>query len=169
VSGARHWPVAMCPTSLLGPGPLIYNSARRAVERGSTQTRCYRTTALRPRCVTITGNLAGSFHMIQSRSSGTGLAMSIERDDRTLAAELLAVKTVMVHVLGRINRLDPMLADAIQSGFGDATAEISKMVTKSGKGASSERSAKALAVVETLRASMLETDRPHAGVGRQRR
>jgi hypothetical protein len=106
--------------------------------------------------------------MIQSRSSGTGLAMSIERDDRPLAAELLALKTVMVHVLGRINQLDPVLADAIQGGFGDAAAQISKMVTQSGKGATSEHAAKAIAVVETLRAAMLEADRPHERAVRQR-
>jgi hypothetical protein len=129
-----------------------------------------RTTARapQPRCVTITRNLVGSFHMIQSPSSGIGLAMSIERDDRTLAAELLAVKTVIAHVLGRINQLDPVLADAIQGGFGDAAAHISKMVTHSGKGASSERAAKAIAVVETLRAAMLETAKPYARIGRQR-
>jgi hypothetical protein len=46
--------------------------------------------------------------------------MNVERDDGTLAAEMLAVKTVIVHVLGRINQLDPVLAEAIQGGFEDA-------------------------------------------------
>jgi hypothetical protein len=86
--------------------------------------------------------------------------MSIQTDDRAIAAELLAVKTVMVHVLGRINQLDPVLAVAIQGAFGDATAHISKMVTHSGKGASSERAA--------APAAMLETAKPYARIGRQR-
>jgi hypothetical protein len=106
--------------------------------------------------------------MIQSPSSGIGLAMSIQTDDRAIAAELLAVKTVMAHVLGRINQLDPVLADAIQGGFGDAAAHINKMVTHSGKGATAERAARAIAVVETLRAAMLETAKPYARSGRQR-
>ena len=40
---------------------------------------------------------------------------------------MLAVKAVMVHVLGRINQLDPVLAEAIQSGFEDANDKIRKI------------------------------------------
>jgi hypothetical protein len=40
--------------------------------------------------------------------------MSVKGDARTLAAEMLAVKTVMAHVLGRIDQLDPVLAEAVR-------------------------------------------------------
>jgi hypothetical protein len=51
--------------------------------------------------------------------------MSVERE-RTVAAEMLAVKLVMAHVLGRINQLDPVLAEAIQ-----AEGKIRKTMAKS--------------------------------------
>jgi len=95
--------------------------------------------------------------------------MSVEKEGRTLGAEVLAVKTVMANILARIARLDPMLADAIRGGFGDASDKIRKMVSRSGKRESSDQAIKALAVVETLRASIIpKTDKPYPAVGRQR-
>jgi hypothetical protein len=60
--------------------------------------------------------------------------MSADGEDRTLEAEVLAIKTVIAKVLARINGLDPMLADAIRGGLGDASDKIRKIVSKS-KGA----------------------------------
>jgi hypothetical protein len=79
--------------------------------------------------------------------------MSVERDARTLAAEMLAVKTVMAHVLGRIDQLDPVLAEAIQGGFKDAADQIRKTAAESRTNVTSEQAVKALAVVEALRAA----------------
>jgi hypothetical protein len=79
--------------------------------------------------------------------------MSAERDARTLAAEMLAVKTVIAHVLGRIDQLDPVLAEAIQGGFEDAANQIRKTAAKSRTKVTSEQAIKALAVVEALRAA----------------
>ena len=82
----------------------------------------------------------------------TDAAMSVERE-RTLAAEMLAVKSVMAHVLGRINQLDPVLAEAIQGGFEDAEGKIRKTMAKSRQRVTSDQGVKALAVIEVLRAT----------------
>jgi hypothetical protein len=76
--------------------------------------------------------------------------LSVERE-RTLAAEILAVKTVMAHVLGRINQLDPVLAEAIQGGFEDAEKKIRKTMVKSRQSVTPGQGIKALAVIEALR------------------
>jgi hypothetical protein len=82
-----------------------------------------------------------------------------ERDDRTLAAEMLAVKTVMAHVLGRLKQLDPVLADAIQGGFADAADDIRKTGGNSRKSVT-----KALAVVEALRGASKTDNRTRPSV-----
>jgi hypothetical protein len=64
---------------------------------------------------------------------------------------MLAVKTVMAHVLGRINQLDPVLAEAIQGGFEDAEDNIRKTMVRSRRRVSGQE-VKALAVIEALRA-----------------
>jgi hypothetical protein len=77
--------------------------------------------------------------------------MRVGSDDQILAAEMLAVKTVMAHVLGRINELDPILAQAIQSGFEDAVDSIRKAAARSRKRVAADQAAKAIAVVEAIR------------------
>jgi hypothetical protein len=78
--------------------------------------------------------------------------LSVERE-RTLAAEILAVKTVMAHVLGRISQLDPVMAEAIQGGFEDAENEIRKTMVKSRQRVTPGQCIKALAIIEALRAT----------------
>jgi hypothetical protein len=80
------------------------------------------------------------------------LAKSVERD-ATLAADVLAVRMVVAHVLGRIYQLDPILAEAIQGGFEDAVDQIGKSATKSSKRMTSHQAPEALAAVEALRAA----------------
>ena len=82
------------------------------------------------------------------------MAKSFESDARTLAADVLAVRMVMAHVLGRICQLDPILAEAIHRGFEDAVDEIRKTATKSRKRLTSHQAVEALAAVEALRAVM---------------
>jgi HEAT repeat protein len=82
------------------------------------------------------------------------LAKSLESDARTLAADVLAVRMVVAHVLGRIYQLDPILAEAIQGGFEDAVDQVRKTATKSRKRLTSHQAVEALAAVETLRAAM---------------
>jgi hypothetical protein len=78
------------------------------------------------------------------------LAKSPETEPGTLAADILAVRTVLAHVLARIYRLDPILAEAIQDGFEDAVDKIRK--TKSRARVTSHQLVEALAAVEALRA-----------------
>jgi hypothetical protein len=52
---------------------------------------------------------------------------------------------VMAHVLGRIYQLDPMLAEAIQSGFEDAVDQIRKTAAKSRKRLTSQQAVEAVA------------------------
>ena len=79
--------------------------------------------------------------------------MSVKGDARTLAAEMLAVKTVMAHVLGRIDQLDPVLAEAVRAGFEDAANQIRKTAAKSRTKVTSEQAIKALAIILALRAA----------------
>jgi hypothetical protein len=79
--------------------------------------------------------------------------MSVKGDTRALAAEMLAVKTVMAHVLGRIDQLDPVLAEAVRAGFEDAANQIRKTAAKSHTKVTSEQAIKALAIIEDLRAA----------------
>ena len=88
------------------------------------------------------------------------MAKSLESDPRTLAADVLAVRMVMAHVLGRICQLDPILAEAIQGGLDDAVDQIRKAATKSRKRLTSLQAVEALAAVETLRAAMSNPARP---------
>jgi hypothetical protein len=80
------------------------------------------------------------------------LAKSPETEPGTLAADMLAVRMVWAHVLARIYRLDPILAEAIQHGFEDAVDKIRKTATKSRTKVTSHQLVEALAAVEALRA-----------------
>jgi hypothetical protein len=82
----------------------------------------------------------------------TALAKSLESEPRTLAADVLAVRMVLAHVLGRIYQLDPILAEAIQNGFEDAVDKIRKTAAKSRMRMTSHQVVEALAAVEALRA-----------------
>jgi hypothetical protein len=79
------------------------------------------------------------------------LAKSPETEPRILAADMLAVRMVLAHVLGRICGLDPILAEAIQGGFQDAVDKIRKTATKSRTRLTSHQVVEALAAVEALR------------------
>jgi hypothetical protein len=82
------------------------------------------------------------------------LTKSLESDGRTLAADVLAVRMVMAHVLRRIYQLDPMFAEAIQGGFEDAVDQIRKTAAKSRKRLTSQQTVEAVAAVGTIRAAM---------------
>jgi hypothetical protein len=95
----------------------------------------------------------------------SALAKSLESYARTLAADVLAVRMVMAHVLGRICHLDPILAEAIHGGIEDAVDQIQKTATKSRKRLTSHQAVEAveaLAAVEALRAAMSNSSDNHA-------
>jgi hypothetical protein len=79
---------------------------------------------------------------------------------------MLAVRMVLAHVLGRIYQLDPILAEAIQTGFEDAVDKIRKTATKSRTRLTLDQVAEALAAVEALRAvlSIRSDNRGHPSV-----
>jgi hypothetical protein len=82
-------------------------------------------------------------------------AMSIETGDVALAAEVLAVKTLIGQVLGRVHQLDPILAEAIQGGFEDAGNKIRRMAARSRKTVNADQAVRALSTIETLQAAVL--------------
>jgi hypothetical protein len=96
----------------------------------------------------------------------SALAKSPETEHRTLAADMLAVRMVLAHVLGRIYQLDPILAEAIQGGFEDAVDKIRKTATKSRTRLTSHQVVEVLAAVDALRAvlSNRSDNRDHPSV-----
>jgi len=82
-------------------------------------------------------------------------AIDYEAEITALAAETLALQTVLVHVLGRLAVLDAGLADAIKFGFDDAASDAESTAIKFGKSASPDHMVKALHIVEELRTATL--------------
>jgi hypothetical protein len=79
--------------------------------------------------------------------------MNYEAEISALRAKTQAIETVMLEVLARISRLDPMLASAIHAGLDDAAGKI---VARTGNSDAGRDSAvDALEVVDTVRRSML--------------
>jgi hypothetical protein len=83
------------------------------------------------------------------------LGKTSERNAQALAAEILAVRTVIEQVLGRVHQLDPILGDAIESGIRDAAVQIRRMSTYPGKRISARQAARAFAEVEVLHLAIL--------------
>jgi hypothetical protein len=71
------------------------------------------------------------------------------------ALELLAIKAVIAQVLGRIHRLDPILAEAIECGFEDAISEVRALGTEARKGTGTNKVLKAIATIESLQEAAL--------------
>jgi hypothetical protein len=83
------------------------------------------------------------------------LAKRFDRNADTLASEVLAIKTVIGQVLGRVHQLDPVLAEAIEGGIEDAQKAISAAATMARKGTGAGTIVKAISTVESLRAAVL--------------
>ncbi len=87
--------------------------------------------------------------------------MDTEKEINSLAAETLALQTVLTHILDRISQADARLASAIREGFSDAASDVEDLAIKFGKAASPHHTVKALGTVETLRAATLgDHDQP---------
>jgi hypothetical protein len=87
------------------------------------------------------------------------LAKRFDRNADTLASEVLAIKTVIGQVLGRVHQLDPVLAEAIEGGIEDAQKAISATATMARKGTGAGTIVKAISTVESLRAAVLTRSR----------
>jgi hypothetical protein len=87
------------------------------------------------------------------------LAKRFDRNAEALAAEVLAIKTVIGQVLGRVHQLDPVLAEAIEGGIEDAQEVIRAGATGGRKGA--DTIVKAISTVDSLRKAVLTRSRNH--------
>ena len=77
-----------------------------------------------------------------------------------LTADVVAIKAVIGHVLGRIHQLDPILAEAIEGGFEDAASEIRALGTRVRKGSTAANQVvRAIATIEFLKAAALDRGR----------
>jgi hypothetical protein len=83
----------------------------------------------------------------------------------SLAAQMQAVTTIIVHVLRRVRQTDPKLAAAISLGFDDAASFAENFVFKRRKTALPEHVVKALGIIEELRTATLgNKTKPKHGV-----
>ena len=91
--------------------------------------------------------------------------MNCAHEIESLAAETLALQTVLAHILDRIARVDRSLAIAIQQGFDDAASDAEHIAIKLGKSASPNHIVKSLAIIEHLRTATLgNPDKPKHAV-----
>jgi hypothetical protein len=77
--------------------------------------------------------------------------MNGDYDPRSLAAETLALQSIVGMVLNRLYRQDSRLAGAIRLGLDDAASHVEDMAIRVGKAAPPEHTVKALRIVEELR------------------
>ena len=89
------------------------------------------------------------------------MAKRFDRNVNALAAEVLAIKTVIGQVLGRVHQLDPVLAAAIEGGIEDAQEVIRATATAAGKGTGAGKIVKAISTVDSLRKAVLTRSRTH--------
>ena len=89
------------------------------------------------------------------------MAKRFDRNADALAAEVLAIKTVIGRVLGRVHQLDPVLAEAIEGGIEDAQEVIRATATAAGKGTDAGKIVKAISTVDSLRKAVLTRSRTH--------
>jgi len=108
----------------------------------------------------------GTLSIRQSARMGAKMEdAEIRKEFYTLAAEPMAIQTIIVNVLGRIGDADPRLRDAIRAGFDDAASQIESLAIKLGKASSPDHAVKALGIVEQLRAATIsDHDKPRHGV-----
>jgi hypothetical protein len=87
------------------------------------------------------------------------LAKEFDRNAETVAADVFAVKAVIAQVFGRIHQLDPILAEAIEGGFEDATSVMRALGASACKGTTRTRSSGRSLPIEALQAAALERSR----------
>ena len=84
--------------------------------------------------------------------------IELEGEVRRLAAESLAVRTILAHLLARLSAsADPEVAAAIRHGLEDSERALRVGAAEADKTA-------ALAVVETVKGAMLRSAKPSGGL-----
>ena len=91
--------------------------------------------------------------------------MDHDHEIRSLAAETLAVQTIVGQALFRITQGDPRLKNAITEALGDAANVVEQVAIQFGLEAHSDHTVKALQVVEEIRTVILgRSNQPKRGV-----
>jgi hypothetical protein len=68
----------------------------------------------------------------------------------TIAAEIMAMNAILVHVLRRMAKSDPKLSDDISAGFDDA-ANLAEQLTIAPRKTPTKETAETLRIIEILR------------------
>ena len=90
---------------------------------------------------------------------------SVKDEIYLLSAETIAIQNILVHVLGRISRIDPRFNLAIKQGFDDAASSVEDMAISFGEAASPKHLVKAIRIIEELRTTTLgDQNEPKSGV-----
>jgi hypothetical protein len=92
-----------------------------------------------------------------------------DRNAEALTADIVAIKTVIAQVLGRIHQLDPILAEAIEGGFEGAASEIRALGTRIRKGTGANQVVRAMSTIESLQAAALDRSREVPAAGNRSR
>ncbi|WP_197521026.1 hypothetical protein [Bradyrhizobium icense] len=86
--------------------------------------------------------------------------MDYDREINALAAETLAIQTILAQVLRRLSSASPETSILIRHGLDDASNILEHLALQHGRNVSPEHLAKAVRVAEELRTSILGQDTP---------
>jgi hypothetical protein len=90
--------------------------------------------------------------------------MDHEKEIYSLSAETFALTTIIANVFSRLSQTDARLAAAIKRGVDDAASQVENIAISLGKAASPEHTVKALRIIEEMRKSIGDQDKPRHGV-----
>jgi hypothetical protein len=81
--------------------------------------------------------------------------MDADSEIRALAAETLAIQTIVGQTLFHLARADPRIADAIRQALDDSANIVEQIAIQFGSKASPDHTVKALKIVEEVRTIVL--------------
>ena len=79
----------------------------------------------------------------------------VDEQLESLGADMFALKMLLLALLSRVGRLDPILASAIHHGFQDATNQVEHLMAASRKAKTDDRCRNALASIKAIRDAVL--------------
>jgi hypothetical protein len=77
--------------------------------------------------------------------------MDHDHEIASLAAETLALQSIISHVFYRVSCVDPKMAAAVRAGLDDAANQIEALAIQAGANVNPAHLTKAVAIVEQLR------------------
>ena len=78
-----------------------------------------------------------------------------DKQIKTLAADMFALKQLLPCLLSRVAQLDPILAAAIERGFQDTIGQVEHLLAATRSTETEDRCTRALASIRRLRAAVL--------------